>query len=254
MLREALELLQKTAQQAAGMQSLGKTADGRLERFCLNGEWVESPVPPACVGHQVNTLDDLISFCKNYCEHDKSMTTPGVFHDVDQVVLVLDMDDRRDVVRFPLSWASTFHALMSLDRERKTFDQRGFVAFCVQTLGLDKAIVLPFRRLDWKTYAGYLGDVKHGADRLGKEITASVVGASELPEVIAVPTRVYSQFGESMELVVECHVDFLPAEQRIGLVPFVGRIDEAIHAAQCSIRKRLEDGLPEGVCVYYGSP
>lgn len=251
--KETLELLINTAKAAAGPHDLGLTTDGRRRRLFHEGTITNLPEPPTSIDHVVHTLGDLITFAERDVPGDPPQS---VWHSDSAVVLLCDERDRRDRVTFRLSHWEALVCLQQISSQpqQHLLDQRGFIRLLELVLGTDKALITPFRRLNWKTSVSANGDVQSGRDRLGREVNAEVSGTTDLPDEILVHTPVYRERGEREVWHIRCRIETFPAQERILIQPYPGEIEAAIEGQQQAIHDRLVDGLHDGVPVYYGEP
>ena len=254
MIEKALQFLVKTAQAATAPTLVCE--DDRTARYDAGGTIVVVPKAPALANHHVRSLEDLVAVVLAFDEYYGEPSRWSVWHAPDQVIGVFDNGDRRDVVRFRLTFAESFAALVALECEKPVYIQSDFIHLLDVILGVDKAIIAPFRKLDWRTQIQASGEVAAGRDRMGKEITAEVAGVSALPNDLLIQTAVYREKGERclLPMGVRCVIRTHPANERIAIRPVPGEIDTAIELAQGSIRQRLEELLPEGAAIFYGSP
>jgi hypothetical protein len=249
--KETLQLIQETAQKAQRAAIVDVPGDGR-HVYMQQGDHVDKlEVPPACRTHVVHSLAELIAYALN-----QANPKPIVWHGMEGVVLLTDDADRRDRVVFPLTQSARFKVLCKLAEETVLMQQAAFVKLLRIQLGLDNLVVVSkFRKLDWAVGNEGQSEVRHGADRLGKSITAKVQGIDELPEELDVPVPVYQQTGEREEYVVRCAIEIDAVNQRFQLVPLPDELERVMDLAQDSIGKRLAGGLDEcKVPVYYGVP
>ena len=253
MIREALEFLRERFEAAGGVRDLGPTEDDRNRRYQVGGQIQTVDIPPNPRNHLVYCLDDLISFVEHHADPEGHIT-PAIWHHTDRVVAILDDDDRRERCGFPLEFSEPFQRLRELDVGAHKFRQREFVRFLDLILGVEKALVARFRRLDWRTQIAATGEVAPGRDRLGKEVNATVAGTAELPDDLLVNVPVYREKGETDPRVVRCRIETYPTDEVLTLRPVPGEIDAALDAAQMSIRQHLVEALGPDARIYYGSP
>lgn len=254
--REALELVKELAEKAQAVEDLGLSPDGRERLYRVGDELVPRLAAPPSRDHRVWTLSDLIRFANDYA-NSKSVSGPGglvFWHCRTCVVLVLDDADRRDKMTFQLTYWSAFYTLVQLSASVVRYSQRDFVRLLQVHLGVDRAIMTPFRKLDWNQQIHATGEVTPGRERLGKDVASQVAGTSGLPEDILMSTPVYAEQGERETVQVRCLIDTFPAEEKLALIPLPGEVEAAIDAAQASIHERLIKALGSDARVYYGSP
>lgn len=261
MLKEALELIQKTAREAVAPKLVPElSGDRRTAWVFVGNELREVPLDPPVRAHEVRSLADLIAYARDIGGQDK----PGdpacvVWHSREAVVLVLDDADRRDRVTFPLHYSLRFAMLQKLVKERPLMKQSQFVRMLRIDLGLPAPIVNQWRKLDWETGVQTRGEVRHGADRLGKEIRAACTGIEDLPDEVVIECPVYLDAGERQEYPIRCAVELDTLNTNIQLLPLPDELERVEDLAQASIRDRLERELVDvkdkaSIPVYHGTP
>lgn len=267
--KATLELIQQTACKAQDAQVLDLREDGRRAWVRIGATLQAITLEPPCRRHQVHRLADLIEYAKREAVARAAVPTlgrPVAWHGEAGVVLVLDDQDRRDTVTFPLTFSRQFLTLKRLEAEPKAMRQDAFIRLLRLDLGVDKILVNLFRKLDWQNGSRTNSEIRHGADRLGREIQAEVQGIGELPEEIAVQVPVYDQPDERAEYRIDLAVEIDAANQLLQLVPLPGALLNAVACHQASIRQRLltelqpepdeelQDEHTPCVPVYYGEP
>jgi hypothetical protein len=245
MLQEAIDRLVSLGTETAGIQRVSIDDGGRTVYLNVGGKLQSVVLKPKRV-HGVFSLEDLIRFAV-----DSGSEKAVVYHSDEGVTLLPDQEDHRDRVVFQLSHSPQFTRLESLSQV-VPMDQKNFVRLLQHELGIDRAIVAVFRRLDWKTQIAASGEVMPGRDRLGREVNAQVAGTAELPEDLVVTVPVYSETGERESFSLRCAIEIDAATQRLALVPLPNEVEIAIDAAQASIRQRLSESLE--IPIYYGQP
>jgi len=258
--KDALELLQKTAQEAQAyrvVQEVTDAGDGRSATVQIGDRLETLAIPPGVRSHRVCDLANLMAYARNLIavaeDAPRPSWRPVIWHGMNQVVLVLDDEDRRDVVELPLMFSTQFETLRELEAEPRAFDQRSFIRLLRTKLRLDPSMVAPFRRLDWHRSDEGSGDVQHGKDRLGKQIEAKVQAIDALPEDPVFHVPVYNEMGEREAYAVQCALEIDTLNQKLGLIPLPGELDVAIDRAQESIHTRLCEEFADEIPIYYGN-
>jgi len=248
MTQEALKLLLETGQQAKAVELVGLDPRGDHAHYRVGGELKRIDLHPSPREHTVCSLEDLCAFAEDHSGNQ------AVWHHSVAVTLVLDDDERRDRVVFPLSFSEPFEALRHLDAPCVDWmDQRAFIRLLDLTLGVDNALIAPFRRLDWKTQIEAMGEITHDRDRLGKEVNATVSGTAALPTDLVAIVPVYREADERQVYDIRCRIETYPQQERLALKPIPGEIDDTIHRAQASIHQRLVAHLGTDAKIYYGA-
>lgn len=252
MTRDAIQLIQQTAQQAVGATLVKIPGDGRTAHLWANNELKPIAIEPEPRAHTLLCLDDLIEAAK--AAYEPSEASVSLWHCTKQVQMLYDDDDRRDRATFPLSHGEQFQLLSKLDQSETPMRQKEFLR-TLRRLGVEKPIVNLFRKLDWETGAKARGDVTHGTERLGREVTAQVTGIEALPEDLTISIPVYRERGEQEPVAIRCDIEIDASQQVLAICPQAGEIDRAVDLAQWSIRKRLEDALADtSIAIHYGNP
>lgn len=261
MIREALELIQKTARDADAARVIVELSGDGRKAFVQQGAEIKAfDIPPAVRNHKVASLADLICYMQS-----PPASHPVVWHNPLGVVLVLDDADRRDRVAFELTLSERFSMLKRLAKEKPALDQKAFVRLLRIQLGLDATIVGKFRKVDFAAAAESSGEINHGSDKLGKTITAKVNNIAEIPDELNISVPVYQQTGEREEYLVRCAVEIDTQNRMFQLIPMPDELERVTDLAQASIHSRLQDAAsktasanPEAqrevIPVYYGAP
>lgn len=251
--RDALELIQQTAQEAQRPVVIPElNSDGRRAYVQQCGRINSFELPPAPRQHVVHDLEDLIAYALR-----PENPRPVVWHGDSGVVLLVDDADRRDQVVIPLTHSTRFDTLAQLDAAPKPMNQQQFVRLLRRQLGLDPTLVNRFRRLDWKAGTDGRSEIERQNVRVAKSIVAEVQGIDELPEEITVPVPVYAETGMREEYLVQCYVEIDPTNQLFGFGPMPDELQQIVDLAQAAIRKRLEQPLNRAespIPIYYGRP
>lgn len=247
--KEALELIQQTAQKAQAPQVIPVPGELRLCRVVMNGQTAMYAVPPTPREHTIQSIADLIE----YANQEWIKTRSVVWHEEGEVVLVIDDEDRHDTIRFFLTRTIQAGKLFELANRLQWFDQLAFVRMLRLDLRVDPTIVGKFRRLDWSQGTTASQEAMHGRDRLGKQIQAEVRGIDELPEEIVVRVPLYREPAEDTLYDVLVLVEIDTTNNRLALIPAPGELDHVVQTHQMGIRQRLEDGLSD-TPAFYGSP
>lgn len=253
MLRELLDRIVDLGRDANEPKPI-PVPDPRHALFVLSDGISKFDVPPAVIGHVADTVESLCAYLLAYA--GPAGTTQTVWHDRAQVIGVLDEEDRRDRVSMPLVASGPWTTLRRLrdDQASAWMPQADFVRLLRITLGAAPELVAPFRRLRWHQGMAKRGDIAHGKESLGAEITGSLTGEAELPETLALSVPLWTNLHEAAPWSVTCLVDTNPATEQIRLVPAPGEIERVEHAYQADLHQRLVTLLGEKATVYYGNP
>lgn len=254
MTKEALELIQETAQRAYTPMELPEV-DARKKYVALNGEIKEITVAPGLRNHRVTALNSLIEYATAWLAAET--VSPQIWVGENAVTLVLDDDDRLDRVVYPLAHSRPYTILRRIDAgtSERTFDQRTFIRLLRVELGLEPELVANFRRLAISQKQGSHSTIDHCAEALGRSIEAQVAGADEIPEEIIACIPVYANLDVSAGYAVQCAVKMDLHGGQIYLRPLPGHVEAAQARATEQIRERIAGALEDvQIPVYCGDP
>jgi hypothetical protein len=253
---ETLRLAQETAVRAAGVEVKEIPGDPENILVSQGDKYEVRAIPPGRIAHVVLSLDDLVAYARRCEESDaeENPTPRSVWHNAEQVVLLLDDEDRRDRVTFALQPSEAFETLSKLQGPDKGWmPQAAFVRLLKIDFGVSPAIVAAFRVLDFKRGDASHGDVQHARETLGKSVEAAVQGTAAIPEDLMISIPLYRTAGETAIQHVRCAVEINPVQGLFKLTPLPQELDAVVQAHQADLHERLQKQLPE--CgVFYGTP
>ena len=113
-LRDAIELIQKAAQEATAAQLVPIETHGRLAYVRLGEEISAYPLPPAPRRHLVESLVDLIAYVQDWQSENADRRIVVWHSHHGSVIAVLDDEDRRDTVTLELREPEEFRTLLLL--------------------------------------------------------------------------------------------------------------------------------------------
>ncbi len=269
MTAEAIKAIQDKAV-LAEEPHITNSADGRSRMVVVNGEITTQGINPLPRDHVATSLEALIDYVARAAglnvlpEHERpedveesSRPAAVVWHDDNEVVAVLnDRDDGRDRVTLWLTLSRGMKAIMELDGNRIELPQKELIRLLRVELGVENAVVTPFRKIDWLSNATTKVDKQIRQETMGHEVNRQASGVDELPEEISVSIPVYDVAGEREPVTIRLVLEY--GDQVILCVPRPGDVQRAFDQAQKSIRdrlNRLEQTLgPDVVPVYRGRP
>ena len=202
--------------------------DPRQKWLVQSGRYETVAVPPPFRKHLVRSLLDLIAYATD-------LTKAVVWHCPEGVVLVLDDDDRRDTVYFPLEFSEAWTKLCAIEQQ-SALTQKDMIRLLRFYLNASAETITLFRKLDFKVISEGGGEIQKSKESLGRSITAEVHGAADLPEELFVEVPIYSNCGERQEYKVRLLLEYDAQAQRIVVVPKPGRIAELEEEHQTDIR------------------
>lgn len=244
---KALELIQKTAQDARAARLLPIPGNPRKMFLDQGGTAQDIPIPPPPIDSRVLSLEDLINYAKE-CQSAAQM----IFHDPATVVLVLDRTDRREKVTLDLGRDRRWLLLDVLNTNPRPMPQKEFIRVLKIELELDPAVVTQFRVLDFHRAETGRGDVQKQRESMGRSVEAAVQGLQELPEELAVMTSIYETAGERAMYAVRLAVEIDAVQSTFQLIPRQWDMLAAMDAHQRTIAQRIRDACD--VPVFYGRP
>jgi hypothetical protein len=251
MIREALEFLANLSTQAVAPFRVN-AKDQRAEHYLVGGEEIDIVVDPPPRDFKVNSLADLLTMTEGICEP----VPAAVFYDEQKVVLVFDYDGHRvERATFKMELADSWKSVCQLSAwlEGKTLIRmlRTSLYGCLPDAQLADII----RRVKFEAGQTMVAETQRGKESLGREVTAKVSTAIEVPERVTLMVPVYSSLGETERYPLMCSVEIDPMRtEAFQLKPLPDEIERVQQFAVQSIGERLQIGLPEGVPAYYGSP
>ncbi len=176
------------------------------------------------------------------------------------VVLVLDDDTRRDVVRLDLVESPQLATLRALEERKPAFDQKAFarllridLAGCLASPNLLQSV----KQVKFSVLKGLEGEASHGKESIGKTLQAELKGANAVPEEAEVVLPVWSGQAHPTRYCVRCAVEIDVIGERFQLIPFPGAIEDAFCRAEAALLARLAEELAQNDCdipVHYGTP
>lgn len=250
MLKEALEWIGKNAEGVSTANLLSVPGDGRKVYVDQNGTLTPLDVTPACRGHKVDSVEDLIAAALRW------NSKPVVWINGDAVVLLTDDDDRRDRVTLPLVKSHQFARLIQLAAkpELSQPDLIRLLRIDLPGAGARAVLLATVRNIKWRTAAAGNANIQHGNESMGKSIEAEVTGAGAIPEQVLVTGPVYRNHGErDQSFGVLCDLEIVPADQVFRFKPLPDEIERVTEAALEGIRERLFKELGD-FAIFYGTP
>jgi len=250
MLKEALQWLGDTVT-TGKKASVLDLRDPRLSYVDQGGTLTKIEVPPALRTHKVESVDDLAAAAEKWSGDNT------VWIGTDAVRLVLNDADRRDVVTLPLVKSPQFKTLEKM-ASQCLFDQQQLIRLLrIDLPGAERRneLLSTVRKIKFRQSTSGEDDIQHGKESLGRAIEAQVTGSGDIPETVVVAGPVYCNPGErEQSYVVGLDLEILPSEQKFRLCPLPDELDKAARDALQGIRYRLNESLPDGTAIFFGSP
>jgi hypothetical protein len=265
---EALELIQNTAVTAAAVNLFSEAPDGRKKFFSQGSGQFHIDVPPPNRRHIVATLQDILRYHDLACRRDGSAPTRRAFwFCIGGVILVLDDDDRRDTVMFPLRKSRQWGKLEDLEKNATWVGQSEAIRVLKLDLGVrDAALLGKFRRLDWSHSTEGKAEVQRGRESISRSVQQEIQGIESFPETFTLACPIFLNSREDVLYAVDCYVELDVVNTRIQIGPVLGEIERVEHLHMANIRARLEAGVAsvaglepgesqsQSTAIYFGTP
>ncbi len=263
--RDALELIQETAQKAAG--AAGKVqildlpkepkhvygvveADGKLHRI------EAAPHPRQHKLLSVHQVGDFVA------EITQRLTVkPTVWYSPAAVAIVLDdtVDlNTAGVASCPLVYTPQFVLLRKLET-MTSLAQKPFVRMlrkdlfdCLES-DVAQQLLRSVRSLNFKEAMSGHARIDQGRESLGREIEAEVTSTiGPLPEYVTLDVRVFTDPALILRRPVKCALEVDAGEQWLALTPMPLELDNALQSEMEHLEGMLEQATD--VPVIYGTP
>lgn len=250
MLTDALKWLGDTITTGKSAKVLD-LKDPRTSYVDQGGMLNKFPVPPSLRSHKVESVDDLADAAEKWSGDNT------VWIGADAVRLVLNDADRRDVVTLPLVKSPQFTTLEKLAATPQLDQQQVIRLLRVNLPGIERRLELLsiIRKIKFRQSTSGEDDIQHGKESLGRAIEAQVTGSGDIPETVIVTGPIYCNPGErEQSYAVGLDLEILPTEQKFRLCPLPDELDRATRDALQSIRERLNEALPDGTAIFFGTP
>lgn len=249
MLKEALELIQKSARDAADLKSLYTENPHQTRVLLRDGviDVVQAAFPPR--KHEVYDLQSLADWSVR-----TDSTTAVIWHNDEQVVLVLDdAAYRENTVELPLPKHPKFSALERLD-ESLPKTQKELLSFLRLNLKAEIDAAVPgfiglLREIRIAQQSTGSAAVQHGRESMGRTIDNSVTGADAIPEDFSVQVPLWLHLDCRVELEMAFDIDVEQA--KFALRPKPGELEKALADGQHWLHNRLVAECADAV-VYFG--
>ena len=228
--------------------------DPRRVWISQGGSYTAERLMPAIREHRVASLPDILEAAAVWVG-DSTEGAGVMWHNEEQVVLVLDDEDRRDRVTLPLTVSGQFLTLERLHNS-PALDQRAFVRLLKHDLYrvVDPALLLTVRRLEVSSGGSRSSEINPGRERGTQEFREELAGAADIPEYVDAVASVYSTLGLRVERTLCLSLDYELPAMRFQLEPLPDELTIAKQNAQLELHEALERGVPDGMPVLYGSP
>lgn len=250
MLKELFEAVNCQAKQSAGLTHLPAASVGGKNVWWdpAKGAVVSLDKEPAPRAHVAHDLDTIVQWAKNFSENG-----PVVWFSRQGVTLILNDDERRDAVTFPLAFSQPLLKLQQMDAG-VLLGQSELIWLLRTTfrhsLRLCPTLIELLRALRWENAT----DSQQRGASLGKAIEARVSGKGDLPESFVLECPAFAQAIAIPDVQIEVAVDVDHGTQKFRLLPIPGAIERMIQNAEQAVGDELRRELGDGATVSYGKP
>lgn len=260
MKRDAMELLLQVGAKQ-NKPELVPVPNSNKQRVFHNGVEL-SPIlaDPPLRKFKADSLESFVDAMQQFAE-----SGPTVFHNRNEIVGLLDSDDRREYVNLSLSAHEQFKSLVNV----KPMSPPELVRWLKVSMyeAVPSEFYLAFTKIDFKRRNDGSFDTVKNRESLGRQVEAEVVGTNDLPDEINVHIPVYAEHGCRMRYNVKVFIIPDPQNERFLVVLPPGAIEQVIDEAQATLQDALYEGLGRGqqesagdgetvrqTTVIYGSP
>jgi hypothetical protein len=262
-IKEAIERIVELANKASDnnkIQELKFIPGNGRKIFMQHGDQlIDHDIPAPLRKSTVTALASLTAAALAYGKDEGGESSLWISQE--QLVLVLDDEDRRESVTLKLTKTATFAKLESLDKT-PVVDQATLIALLRNELrdavGAKELLVavrgVKFSRTD----SGH-SSLNHGGESLGNAIEATLTGAADIPEDLTVFCDVFREYGEQhgqrdTKAAIRLTLDILTQEQKFRLKPLGDELADAVTHTLEQIEQHLKSDLNENAAVLYGTP
>ncbi len=187
----------------------------------------------------------------------KISKSPEIYHDAKQVVILIDRDDRHEVISMPLVESSRWQTIkgLQLGHGFQPNELIKWIRFKLPGVVGANPLLAALRKVDFKRSSDGQRTTEHGKESLGMSIEAEVQGAQEIPTEFSAKVPVYCNPGllDATEVTVRIGVHIDVENKRIEITPLADELNMAHDRAQLKVGDVLR-AEAKGVPVFFGSP
>lgn len=233
---ETLQLIQQTAVEAAGAKQVLHLVHPDQEpahvylAVSQSGNYERVEAAPRPRDHQLVTLEQAIRFAELKGTAEQTV----VWYDREGIVIVVDDATRRDLARVKLRYTPQLQTLLTIEKDRSTFDQREFRRLLKVSLAgcrTDDVLLRWVEGVRWNSTVNSGGQIKHQRESLGRDIdqmAVSDVDLGECPEQLRLEVRVFDDPSLTSRWTVVCDVEVVVSDNRFRLTPLPLELHNAI--------------------------
>lgn len=246
--KEALQLFTETAQKAANAQILSIPGDPFRLLVSQAGAREILELPASRRNHKLNDLDSLLALA------DRFQATSVLWHSEQAIVLVTDDEVRRDQATLELEFSMAYNALRIIG-EGQSFDQKEFIRLLKVTLCdcVPPDLLPAVRTLKFSRNESGASEVNHGQASMGRQVEASITGASKIPESFVVQTNVYSNVLQDQTVQIRVAIDIDLEKHSFDLSIVGDDLSTSMLLTQEALAERLAEGNDQRR-ILFGKP
>lgn len=202
-----------------------------------NGVATLNDLPPMQRGGTLFTLGDVVNFAKGVCRKPECYVGGAC------VSILVDADDRSEVVRVPLQHTESFLRVLEMRKgaPMSPRDAVKFLRFGIETNAGVERLISALRRVDFTRTADGTNTTEHGRESYGKAIAAQVQNRDDIPEAVDITVSVFR--GPDLAPITQHSVRigvYLDLERQcVILQPLADEVDRAMDAAVDAIATAL---------------
>lgn len=204
-----------------------------------------------------HSLDALVAAAKHYGDE-----STAIYFNAGGVTIVLDDQQRR---RSTLTMAFTKTPewlLLEGFASGTAYDQASLIRLFRLRLAhacpAAPTVVAKIRKVRFQASQAVDSDLQRGRESLGKEITAELLQAEEVPEQVTLQVRPFLEVGRGGLADIDCLLDINPHAQKFSLLPTPGAMQEMIDDELELLGKDLAEQLAADPAktfpIFYGTP
>jgi hypothetical protein len=255
MLKEAIDAIKAMAIKNVEPKWIDNNGN-KGESICLmaDGTQVKIALDPPPREHIVNSLEDFIAIATHFDGITESVV---VWHDLDEVVAVLDDGDhRQETVMFELKSSDQYVKLVEINNRK--FDQKSFIRLLrIDLAGCLPVMTLldPVRHVTIENGTLTQSAVEKQRESIDRTVKAQVRAKVELPEEVTLSVPIYKTRGEDAPYPFRMFVEVEPMDsQPFRLTAYPNEHERVLGLHLADMAARLKAGLPDTVRVYHGTP
>jgi len=253
---KALQFLAKQGVEAAGSQLFHKDRTTKVYRHPDGSSQTFIDETPAR-DHDAGTLSDLVALANRFHDEAEGGVGPVVWYDRTGVRLVINDDDYRDdKAELTLVESGLFRAIKALN-PHEWHEAKAFVRLLrVHLFGaLDPATLLyAVKKVKFESGQKTTAENSRVRESLGREITAQISAAADLPEYVVLTTQVYTTPGVETTVGIKAAVEVDPHAEKFQLVVLPDEIEKAYATVMSALADKLKSSLSDGIPAYQGKP